>query len=500
MDNDTNESLESVTSRSSFFGKVAVTGAFLATLAGCFNAGGHYPATPEARARIKRVAETQDYKASLSDVEKAHFSPEALDPTKSPAIYQLPPTLDGVIDAAAKNGTFAATGPEVATYNSIKEQNKIINELVKSANVRRAVVNDIKHNVSYNAIVYEPVSKTDLLAIDYNLKKLRTEVEKASYAGRQSLQTKLADDKELQAMLNWNREMLDGKEVDGKMIGGIAQLAIARSDINHHEFFLSTINESELLAGAIRKSTTGADVYANGEKAWQKIMNDPVGGTGGIIDQASPVGEAYGDFGNKKISELYEAIKVNLRKEAAAYGRHSKHEIGQKHYFHAKSILDQAHAINALTDEEVAAAEKYITADLASTVNGNLPDEPSVGICERLWSIFPLWQFYVAYRSAGPAFSKDTATPDSIVQLLEDGAVQRYGAGTGSNVKGSTADDIWDFALSTGSIVVEGGATYFLVKAYNRHKKSSDSGSSGSGSSTPSSGGTDIITPGTGPR
>lgn len=483
MDNDT-KSLESVTSK--FFRKVAAPAMLFAGLAGCFSASGHYPATPEARARIKRVAESQDYKDSMENVAKKHFSNEALEPKNAPISYNAPTELDGTIDAAAKNGTFAATGPEVATYNSIKEQNKLLNELVKSANVRRAVVNDVKKNVSYDSIVYEPVSKSDLLAIDYNLRKLRTEVEKASYAGRQSLQTKLADNKELQAMLKWNTEMLEGT----------AQLAIARADINHPEFYLNVINESELLAGAIRKSTIGTDVYANGEKAWQKIMNDSVGGTGGIIDPASPVGSAYSDLGNKKISDLYDAIKANIRKEAASYGRHSKHEIGQKHYFHAKSILDQAHAINALTDEEVAAAEKYFTADIANTVGGSLPEEPSVGILERLASILPVYQFYVAYRSAGPAFSKDTATADSIAQLLEDGAVQRYGAGTGSNFKGSTTDDIWDFALSTGSIVTEGAATYFLIR---QHNKKSSSGS-GSGTQATTSLGDDTITPGTGPR
>ncbi len=460
-------------------GRFLVGAATLAIAGGC-TASGHYEATPEARARVRRVVEQQDYKASLEDVSKKNFSAEALDPKNAPGSYNTPEALDKAVDDAAKNGVFAATGSEVATYNSIKEQNKLLNELVKTANVRRTVVTDMKKNVEYDALAYEPISKSELLSIDYNLRKLRTEVEKASYAGRQSLQTKLAGNKELQEMLKWNAEMLEG----------IAQLAIARADINQHEFYLNVINENEMLAGAIRKSTTGADVYADGEKAWKKLANEFVKD---VVDPESPVAQEYPKMGRMKVSDLYEAIKGKIREEAADFGRHSKHTIGQFHYFHAKSILDQAHAINALTDAEVASAEKYLTADIANTVGSNIPDEVSPNVLERLASMLPIWQFYVAFRSAGTAFSKDSAYAANLVQMLEDGAVQRYGAGTGKNFKGSTTDDIWDFALSTGSIVAEGVGTYLIL---NKRKSSSSSSSSPATQSF----GDDGITPGTGPR
>ncbi|MEM3154390.1 MAG: hypothetical protein QW165_02355 [Candidatus Woesearchaeota archaeon] len=476
MVKDTKQSLESA--MSNFLRKVAAPVAMAAGLAGCFNASGYYEATPEARARVRRVVEQQDYKATLEDVAKNHFSREAIE-TPICAEYVLPAVLDAAVDTAAKNGIFAATGPEVATYNSIKEQNKILNELVKSAGVRRTIVTDLQKNVQYDAVAFEQPSKSEIMQIEYNLRRLRTEVEKAPHEGRKALAEKLASNKDMQAMLKWNADAL----------AAIAQLAIARADINHHEFYFNTIAENQLLAGAIHKSLTGIDIYTAGENVWQKkIANENVKD---IIDPESPVGREYSNFGNKKVSELYTAIKDKIREEAADFGRHSKHTIGQFHYFHAKSILDQAHALNVLTDEELAAAEKYLTRDIASIINGNLPDEPSVSVLEHLASLLPVWQFYVAYRSAGPALSKDTAHYLAAAKILEDGAVQRYGAGTGYNRKGSTSADIVDLVLSTGSIAVEAGTTYLLL-----NKKSKDSGSS----SATQSFGDDSISPGIGPR
>ncbi len=467
--------------------------AAVAAITGC-SATGTNEASDEAKGRLDTRILPKEY--SVKDANQVN---EALD-KQIKIDTDSAKSLSQFEDARLKNlkkivDKLPGTSADVKAFNELERQNELLYNLFKTTGIKHVLIRDLKRNVDVGSLQLPELSNDQISqAMSYLAPlKVSLDAKDLSYDARQKLSKRFGKNADYIKMSEYNQILLTLLD----------QMSATQAKINHHEFQLNQIASAEDLTVKINKSISGRkvndvtvanDMYEHGEQALAAIRPLPVTGR---ISKESPLGEEYSDFGSKTIGALYDAIMTAAEKEAADYGRGSKHTIGQFHYFHLKSIGDQLHKAGILRDEDWIALEKVMTRDFARKVVHALPEEESVKLLPTLGKAVPLVGWYFGGKSLVRLLQNTTYSSGSIMGIVKDGTYQQYGAGTGYNRKDNNAQDLAD-VISTGTSMVISGIGAYLIYDHNR-SSSSDSGSGGSSSGPAGLFGTEIGGPGTGP-
>ncbi len=440
-----------------------VAAAGIVSANGC-NATGYYPASEEAKGRYSTRILPKEYHAKdgnqVDEAIDKHFKFDE-NSAKGISQYKTPDRLKKLVDR------MPGTSADVKAFNELERQNGVLYDIFKTTGIKHILIKDLKKNVDFGALQLPAEISNDQIAQTMNyIAQLKVSLDSndLSHEARQKLEKRLGKNADFKKMVEYNTELLTLLD----------QMSVSQAAINHHEFQLNQIASAEDLTVKINKSMSGEDMYAHGEKVLAAIRPLPVGR---FISKASPLGEEYRSFGDKTVGELYDAVMKAAEEEAADFGRGSKHILGQFHYFHLKSIGDQAHKAGTIRDEDWIALEKVMTRDFAKKVVYALPEEESVKILPTLGKAIPIIGWYFGAKSFARLLQSTTYSSGSPFVIVKAGKWEQYGAGTEYNRKDDNAQDIAD-TISTGtSVVITLGGAY-LIYDHNR------SGSSGGGSSS----------------
>lgn len=496
--NTTNESLENKV-ESNFISrgirklKNAVLGLTLAgAVASCATPGYSGPATEATR---KRTNDITDQALGGAENASKRFNSN-LKIEKNGKVIVLPGNdisfyVSPEFEKFADEENDEISSRDYITFNSLKEENKLLEQLYNDAKFKRAIIRNIKRNVDievYNVnelptpVELEKIAGTVNLLVNslYSLKK--SEIE--------TLRQKIAKKSERIGNKKMLEEFDQLLQDNNKIKDEFKSVARTAGYISHGKFYMDDIDAANDFFVALHYSQTGVNLYEEGNKVIDSLKAKKLGE---VVDAESPILQSGKFSPDMTIDKFFVEIKNGVQKKAENNGRRDRHWIAQEEYFWAKNLGNQAHnyrqliskdeesnlkslsEFNKLNNDRAINYELSITNSLADIMKNGINEDRGVSAWTITQGAIPfvgIWKMI----DCGPyalAPNKMTYTsPDGVVVELKDAlydmGLRVNGAENSKNVVHDNSDEKAGFysGLISTTATVAGmavGATFAIT-------------------------------------
>lgn len=262
-------------------------------------------------------------------------------------------------------------------------------------------------------------------------------------------------------------------QYNARALADLRNLILMSADAQMHEGNLRAVDQNLERVSSIDRSLyntedmpEGYDHYAAGAQVLdQKVLPKSVED---VFIEDHPFRDSYDS--NDGLRGAFDELRRNITDESRNAGEGTLHEIATNYGFKMLSIAQQAHQRGLINNQEFISANRYIMSEIADAVDDGAWETRGGNF--NVWTdvilpILPISGIVNMGLSARRAFSPDDYEPASngregLVQLIEDGAFQRLGYGTGTNFKGSTGPAQLRFWIGAGTtaLYAAGGILY----------------------------------------